>query len=395
MRRFALGALLIACVWPTVPAWGGGEIYGTISTHRNEEFTGPIRWDLNENFWDDVLDAEKRDTVFVNDERSRVQIFGLSFGDDDGSWLTHPFKIQFGHIASIEPRGGGRVRIELKGGTHIDVNPESTDLGEDMRGLVIFEDGHGVELEWNEVDRIEFSAGPGTGLDEMRLYGTVETAAGDFTGFIVWDRDEALTTDILDGKEDGRKHKIKFGEIREIERRGSNSSKVILKDGERLSLSGSNDVDDDNRGIDITVLDVGLIKVEWEDFDRVVFSDPPKSRAYDNFDGGRRLHGTVRDDHDRTYSGFITWDLDEQFTWEYLDGQVGDVEFEISFENIARIERDSRRSALVKLHNGMVFTLSDSNDVDRDNKGIVVEMDEGDEMEFDWYDFDSVEFSEP
>jgi hypothetical protein len=103
----------------------------------------------------------------------------------------------------------------------------------------------------------------------------------------------------------------------------------------------------------------------------------------------------VRDDQDRIYTGFVTWDLDEKFTWEYLDGQVGDVEFEILFENIASIERYSRRSAEVKLLNGMVFTLSDSNDVDRDNKGIVVEMDEGDEMEFDWYDFGSVEFSEP
>jgi hypothetical protein len=395
MRRFALGALLIACTWPTVSAWSGGEIYGTITTHRNEEFRGPIRWDLNENFWDDILDAEKRDKVFVDAERSRVRIFGLSFGDDDGYWLTHPFKIQFGHMEAIEPRGGHRVRIELKGGTHIDVNSESTDLGDGMRGLVIFEDGHDVELEWDEVDRIEFSAGPGIGRDEMRLYGTVETTAGDFTGYVVWDRDEALTTDVLDGREDGRKHKIEFGDIREIERRGSGSSRVTLKDGKRLRLSDSNDVDDDNRGIDITVPQVGLIKVEWEDFDRVVFSDPPRSRTYDDFDGGRRLYGTVRDDQDRIYTGFVTWDLDEKFTWEYLDGQVGDVEFEILFENIASIERYSRRSAEVKLLNGMVFTLSDSNDVDRDNKGIVVEMDEGDEMEFDWYDFGSVEFSEP
>ena len=101
MRRFALGALLIACTWQAEPAWSGGEIYGTIYTHRHEEFTGPIRWDLNENFWDDVLDAEKRDKVFVDSDRSHVRIFGLSFGDDDGYWLTHPFKIQFGHIVAI------------------------------------------------------------------------------------------------------------------------------------------------------------------------------------------------------------------------------------------------------------------------------------------------------
>ena len=395
MQRLTLGAL-IAFALTAGTAFAGGEIYGTIYTDRGEEFTGPIRWDLNENFWNDVLDAEKRDKVYVDRERSHVSIFGFTFGDDDGYWMTHPFKIAFGHIAVIEPRRSNRVLFELKGGTRVNVRPGTTDLGDDMRGLKIFDEREGeVELEWDEVDRIEFASGPGRELDSKRLYGTVETAAGDFTGFVVWDRDEALTSDILDGKENGHKRKIKFGDIREIERRGSRGVTVVLKNGDSMRLTGSNDVDDDNRGIDITIPDLGLIKVKWEDFDRVAFADAPPSPRYNEFDGGRLLHGTVTDDRDRTYTGQIIWDLDEQYTWEYLDGEVDDVEFEIPFENIAEIQRDSRRSAEVRLKNGAVFILSNSNDVNKDNKGIVVRFDDGDEMEFDWYDFESVKFADP
>ncbi len=392
MKQLALVAFCGLCLWNVYPAYAGGEIYGTIYTDRGEEFTGPIRWDRNENFWDDVLDSDKRDRVFVEGDRGTFRIFGLSFGTDGGHWSSSQFKIFFGNIEAIEPRRGDRVRIEIKGDQRIDVDDDGADLG-GMRELVIWDEAAGeVELDWDEVERVEFRQGPGRGLDDERLYGTVETRGGDFTGYIVWDKDESLKDDILDGKDDGRKHKIPFGKIKSIERKGSRASNVELIDGSRLRLAGTNDVDDDNRGIDITVPGVGLIKVEWEDFDRVVFADAPASRRFDDFDGGRRLYGVVKDDHGRSYTGFIIWDLDEAHTWEFLDGEDEDIQYEIPFENIATIAHHSRRSAEVTLHNGDVLILSGSNDVDRDNKGIVIEMDDGDEVELDWYDFDIVEF---
>jgi hypothetical protein len=377
-------------------ALAGGEIYGTIYTDRDREYTGAIRWDKNENFWDDILDSRKRDKVYVEHGGSTVRILGFEIGDKDGYWTTSDLKIAFGHVKVIEPRRGDRVRLELKSGERIMARATGTDLGHDMRGLLIIDERLGeVELEWGDVDRIEFTQGPGRGLDGERLYGTVATDGGDLTGYVVWDKDEALRGDILDGREDGRKRKIPFGEIRSIERRGSSGSRVTLLDGEELDLEDSNDVDDDNRGIDVIVPGLGVAEIDWDEFDHVTFADPPPSRSYSDFDGGRRLYGTVRDDHDRSHTGYIVWDLDEQYTWEYLDGEEKDINYGIPFENIQSINRHSRHAAEVVLKNGDVLILSGSNDVDRDNKGILVEMADGDEVELDWYDFESVQFQDP
>ena len=49
---------------------------------------------------------------------------------------------------------------------------------------------------------------------------------------------------------------------------------------------------------------------------------------------------------------------------------------------------------MVTLRDGREFELSDSNDVDEDNKGIFIFTDDGDEIIVDWEDFDRIEFSE-
>jgi hypothetical protein len=388
-------ALVLVAIFAT-PLHAGGEIYGTLFLENGRHYTGEIRWDLNEVFWDDVLDAEKHEQVWVEGGSQGVQVFGMSIGDDDGYWTHHPFKIQFGHLAAIEPRGGDHVRVELKNGKVIDVRPTGTDLSESMRSLTVTDRVQGdVDVTWDEIDRVEFTGGPGEGRNSERLYGMVSTSAGDFTGFITWDKDEALTTDVLDGEDDEDGHKIAFGDIREIARAGSSASRVTLTDGSSLRLSGTNDVNDENRGIDVWVPEMGVVKIPWDEFDRVVFEPAPPSSTYDDFDGGARLYGTLTDDDGKTYTGNIIWDLDEQYTWEFLDGQNDDLEYEIPFDRIQQISHDSRHAARVQLKNGETLVLSASNDVDTDNKGIVIEMADGDEMEFDWYDFTSLEFTQP
>jgi hypothetical protein len=382
--KFPLALLCAALAWPAL-ALAGGEIYGTIHTDRGETLTGPIRWDKNENFWDDILDAEKPDKVFV-EGGSQIRVFGITLGDGDGHW-THPeLALPFGHIKSIEPRRRDKVDIVLKNGLELRIDADGSDVGDGMRGLVIDDQDQGeVSLDWDEVDLIEFAQGPGTGRDDERLYGTVETDAGDFTGYVVWDRDESLKDDILDGDEDGRSRKVPFSKIQEIEGRHS-GSKVTLADGKVLHLNGSNDVDDSNRGIDITVPGMGLVKVGWDEFRAVTFAPAPPSRPYADFDGGHKLYGTVTDDDGNRYTGTIVWDNDETWDWEPLNGKDNDVAFAIPFEYIKSITRESRRSAKVELNNGEVLFLSDSNDVDRDNKGIRI-LTEGGEVELDWYQF--------
>lgn len=387
---------LVLVALQAVPLLAGGEIYGTMYLQNGRQYSGPIRWDQNEVFWDDVLDAEKHEQVWVEGGSTHVKVFGLSFGDGDGYWTHHPFKIQFGYLAAIVPRGEDRVRLELKNGERVDVRPAGTDLGESMRSLIVTDRAKGdVEITWDEVERVEFSESAEEGKDSERLYGLVETKAGGFRGFITWDKDEALATDMLDGDSDEDRHKIPFGDIREIERSSSSAARVTLTDGSTLRLTGTNDVNDENRGIDVLVPGLGQVKVSWDEFDRVVFEPAPPSRPYHEFEKGGRLHGTLTDDQGDTYTGDVTWDLDEQFNWEFLDGELDHVEFEIPFVAIRSIHRESRRASEVHLKNGETYMLSTSNDVDSDNKGILIEMDDGDEMEFDWYDFRSLEFSDP
>jgi len=387
---FSIGLLVSAAT-----AFAGGEIYGTIYTDRGDKLTGPIRWDKNENFWDDILDADKPDKYYSEGRQGTIRIFGIEINKSGAGWRSSELNLPFGDIASIEPMSRNRAEITLKNGEVLKIKANSSDLGPGMRGLSIRDEVEGeVELDWDDVDRIEFSSGPGVGLDNERLYGTVETSGGDFTGYIVWDRDEALLDDILDGDEDGRRRKIPFRKIESIERRGSWGCRVTVAGERSVDLEGTNDVDDGNRGIDITIPGLGLVKVDWDDFDMVTFKPAPPSRKYDDFDGGKLLQGTVTDEDGDTYTGTIVWDNDEDYTWDVIDGEQDDIDYEIPFRNIRTITRESRRSAEIVTVGGTSLLLRGSNDVDRDNKGIRITMPDGDEVELDWYEFESAEFKD-
>lgn len=158
-----------------------------------------------------------------------------------------------------------------------------------------------------------------------------------------------------------------------------------------MTLDDSNDIDSGNRGIAISDLKLGSVKVDWDGFDKLEFSAPPKGLSYDDFDGGRRLHGTVITEDNEKITGDIIWDSDEEYTWEILDGSMRDVDFDIEFGMIKSIEKMSSRTSLVTLKDGRTFKLRGSNDIDSDNKGVIV-VNDRDENVIDWEDFESIEF---
>ncbi len=389
MRNWIPTGLVAALLLAPTALPAGGEIHGTVTTTDGDRLTGPIRWDRNENFWDDILDArQERDET---DDGFSLSIFGWKVSN---LWRSRDYRtltIPFGHIETLEPLWDGGATITLKNGMTLEV-AESSDLGRNTRGVVVRDGARGeVELDWDGIERIEFSAGPGPGLDAERLYGDVVTAAGTFRGFIVWDRDESLREDVLDGDENGRRHRVRFAEIREIERRGRDSSRVRLADGNELMLRGTNDVNSGNRGIDVTVTGLGRLQVGWRDFERVTFLDPPASRRYEAFDGSRPLHGTVSDGR-REITGRIRWDRDEEHDFEMLDGEIGGIEYGIAFENIRAIRPLGSDRAEVELTDGSKLVLGGSNDVDYRNRGVIVITAEGVEHDFYWDDIRSVTF---
>ena len=105
-----------------------------------------------------------------------------------------------------------------------------------------------------------------------------------------------------------------------------------------MVLRGTNDVDDSNRGIVVSNLEIGEILVEWDEFDKVVFEEmPSNSFSYKDFDGGTRLEGTVYTEDGDSFSGYIRWDNDEEYSWELLDGNYHNVKFQIEFSKIKEI----------------------------------------------------------
>lgn len=406
LRIFAISALLLCIAAAAVHADNAGRIYGKLTTVDGEEFEGLIRWDLNEASWVDILNGskdlsnwERRDRRKYRERSKTIKILGIKIrtsGRNVFSSGSAMSGLRFGHIKSLEAIDDDAALLTLKSGEKIEMESNSTDLGESVREIVIEDLQKGeIEFEWEDIERIDFMQAD-AGLKSNyghRLYGTLKTRTGqDFSGWVCWDIDEMFTKDILDGKEKHRKRKIEFGKIASIARHSSSAAKVVLTSGEELVLRDTNDVDDDNRGIVISDPSFGCIVVEWDEFDKLTFTEPPAPVLYDAFDGGHRLEGTVYDHDGEEYHGTIMWDADEEYTWEILDGDYRDIGFDIEFGSIKSIERKGFSASIVTLWDGRSFKLGDSNDVDEDNKGIFIKTKDGDEIELEWDEFEKIEF---
>jgi len=323
---------------------------------------GFLRWDRNEGGWGDPLNAVK---------------------DDGGSQSS----VRFGHVARIK-RLGDQAQVTLRSGVTVRFRNAGTDVGPALRQLRVTDvDGGQAEFEWREIEEVRFDPAPAGAVPPAgRLHGTLQTVSGmAFTGFVAWDIDEILTSDVLDGNFQGQAYEVPFGAVASIAREGLESVRVTLHSGEELALSGSNDVDRRNNGITVSDPGLGAVNVSWEDFAVLRFHAPAGEMTVHDFNGGRRLAGTVTTASGETLSGPVAWDADEAWSWETLDGWAGQTEFEIEFAQIAGIAKVGGGAA-VTLRDGRVFHLGRSNDVGRGNRGIVVSTEAGD-VKVSWRDF--------
>ncbi len=384
-----------------------GRIYGKVTTVDGDVFTGLIRWDKNEANWVDILDgnkdipkrthSDKRERRQYGERETSIEIFGISLGKSSWNYSSvGQSGIRFGHIRVLEVIDDDRALLILKSGQEIELGNGSTDIGEDIREIIIEDEDEGeIEFLWDDIATIEFMpADPGlTSNFGERLYGTVSTRRGEeYSGFICWDVDEIFPTDILDGESERRDRKVKFEKISSIKRYSSNGATVVLTNGDELVLKGTNDVDDGNRGIIVSDPGFGQVIIKWDEFERLDFSTPRRQVTYDDFDGGRSLKGVVYTEDGDQFRGLVRWDNDEEYTWEILDGEYHDVEFDIEFSLISKIEKRSHRSSLVTVKDGRSFRLRGSNDVDDDNRGIYIQTTDGEEIEVEWDEFAYVEF---
>lgn len=401
-------AILLMAFSLTAMADTAGRIYGKITTVDDDVFEGLIRWDKNEGSWVDILNGNKElsrkrhsDRKKYRDRERSIELFGITIARTRGSsWSfgnVAQSGMRFGHIKSLEVIDDDAARIVLKSGDEVELEGGSTDIGTGIREIIIEDINEGeIELVWDDIERIDFMQGDPSIVSNLgeRLYGSLTTRRGDtYTGFVCWDIDELFTGDILDGELKGRRRKIKFGKIKSIERYSSKGATVTLNNGDELLLRGTNDVDGSNSGIIISDLGFGQVIVMWDEFDRLDFHNEAAPLSYSDFDGGRRLRGTVYTEDGDSYTGTIRWDDDEEYTWEILDGEYRDIQFDIEFGLIKEIAKKSYRSAIITVWDGRSFRLRGSNDVDEDNKGIFITTTDGEEIEIDWEEFERVEFA--
>ena len=217
-----------------------GRIYGTVKTHAGTRATGLIRWGGQEAFWDDLFHSMKDELPYASydqpaEEPEESEWWWQELGKKlmrsvDRRESRPVFVARFGDIARIEVVGGNAAVVTMRSGSSYRVSGYANDVG---ATLTVTEAEKGdVDISWGRVDVVEFSAAPaGLTFSGHRLFGTVETSAGTFSGFIQWDEDEGLSGDRLDGDDDGGRVSIPFGTIRSIEPVSAAKSRVKLADG--------------------------------------------------------------------------------------------------------------------------------------------------------------------
>lgn len=405
---FLLTNLLVAAVHAeTGSVTAGHMIHGTVTTIGGETHTGFIRqedddacWDhlfearRVENPWTDLVDmdalAKERRAAYFASHGLLDRLAYVAHGGDRQNVGKRQFICRYRDLAVLAmDRDEEVVTATMADGSTHRLREGSRDLGGDL--MIGGEDGETVD--WDDVLQVEFSPAPdGADPGVTRIWGELSTADGDFAGWVRWDRSEFLTSDILDGDEDGTDHEIPMGDIAAIERVNSRSCRVTLTDGRELVLAGSNDVNEDNRGIVIETAAYGRAVADWKTFRRLDFRVPPADHApVVPFTGATELTATVTTFDGADHTGRLVLDLDESWAWEILDGHHGGIEYEIPLGNIAVIEKDADGVCTVTTRDGSRLTMSTGQDTGPDNRGVLV-LGEGDPVQLAWSQVQTVRF---
>lgn len=375
---------------PAASADTAGYIYGTVTTTKADAYTGLLRWDGEEAFWDDHFNSAKSELPYLEGRGAEgggttIKVLGKEIRLRWPTGGGRQFIARFGDLARIDVAGDDEAKLTMRDGTEVKVEGHGNDVEADVE----IDDAElgTVVVPWKRIQSVEFKPTPAAAKPPgFRLRGKVTTTEAEFRGFVQWDSEECLSTDKLDGDdEDDVSVSIEMGKLRSIARHSRSSSEIVLKDGRRLVLSGTNDVDDDIRGILVEDPRYGRVKIGWDDFRQVVFEDEgPSGAGYEAYSKGGPLRGTVTGTDGRKHTGRIVYDLDEAYTWEMLDGDDDDLSYAVPFALVRSIEPLGSSSARVTLKSGESLRLEDTQDVSEENAGVAVVRPEGEPTYLAW-----------
>ena len=371
----------------SAPVGHRGFLYGRITTVDDETYQGRLRWGgEQEAFWNDYFDGAKKTNPWAAHappdqvaEDSPIEIFGFKIGGRPPSMsLDRQFMTRFGDIARVDAHFAD-VQVTLKSGTVVVLN--RFEAGDVDDGVRVWDVRRGeVDLDARQVRIIEFLSTAPLTAAPARLHGTVRTRAGDFTGFIQWDRQDCVGIDELRGRTADGELNVRFDRIRSIARHSRDSALVTLRDGGELVLSNHREVDHSNRGIAVDDTRYGRVVIAWNEFVRVDFSAADSGPAYEDFVAGRPLTGHVTTRAGRNLAGRLVYDFDESENSDTLDGTFQNVSYTIPFNLIASIVAPNREPsgashARVILHGGDELQLERTGDLSDRNAGMLVFID--------------------
>lgn len=370
-------------------------LYGRVTTQGGDRYEGRLRWGGSEEaFWDHAFNGYKDVNPWaahvplehLTEVRPPMRLFGFELPRGERPIdLGRPFMVRFGDIARIDAVGDGAwaflergiafapaVRVTLKSGTV--VNLDRLEAGDFDDGVRIWDQARGVvDVGARQIRSIEFMPAPRTDSAVQRLHGTVQTDRGRFTGFLQWDREQALGTDLLVGATPAGERQLPFNAIRSISRQAPEGARVTLADGQQVVLTGPRAGGPGHRGLYVDDPRYGRVLVSWAAFRRVDFTPGGTGPAYQVFQPGRTLAGRVTTRNGRHLKGLLVYDLDERETTETLDAPWQGVDYSIPFGQIASVVVPSHGGpAQVVLARGDVLPLERAGDLGAGHAGVLV-----------------------
>ena len=390
------------------------RLYGRVRTSEGETIEGYMRWGLTESHWVDVLDAFKQiplewereaeslDPEYA-EERRRARTL-VAFGirltwdvDDDEDLRLSESGIRFIHVRSVVPIDARSALVTLTSGEELTLRSAPSNIGRTMRAVEVEVPGAEViEVPWQDLERVDFMEAPARvpAPSDQRLFGTVETwSNATFTGFVSWDLDEIFDTDVLDGREHGVDREILFGDIRRIEWASDRSARVYLRRGDELELRGTNDVDRNNRGIEISDPHFGRLTVRWKDFKSIAFETPAQPTPRPSFEPGSPIWGVVMARDGRVIEGEIRWGNNKAQWWEFLDDWSGDLDFDIEFGAIQEMRKATEHRVVLLLRDGRRLEVEGTAEAEGRHRGVFVKPEGRARRLVRWRDVDRVVFS--
>ncbi len=388
MKKIFNISLLLAA-FTTYAANPEPVLYGTLTDDNGKTFTGTIRWGDQETFLSDIFNGRKIKTVGIehlsDDEVDHLESLQpgpkASIGDVEitfksffGNDIELPyFNTTFGSIKRIDVKDGLFTATLHDGTTIISDGEGSNDLHDDIN--VMDAQGKRNEFDIEDISSVVFSKAPsdvttyGDGI-----YGTVTSEIGTFSGRIMWDKDERLTHEKLDGNDETKDYEIQFADIKSIEK-SDNKSKVNLKDGVELLLGGTNDVNRGNRGIWVDNPDLGRIEIHWKQFIKLDIEEVDVEWLdFDDYvQQAAKLSGTViLNDDTQLEAQQITLDLNQQSQDELLYADVNQANRQIPFRIIKQITKKHEHAVDLLMRDQSTLMAYGTRSVNIENNGVLI-----------------------